>query len=278
MAGAPLLVAHRGGAALAPENTLLAFRRAVEWWDADMLELDVHATLDGEIVVFHDSTLERTTDGSGSIADHTLEQVRKLDAGYRFTPDGGQTFPFRGRGVTVPTLREVLEALPGVRVNVEIKDPRAQDGLWEVIRAAGATGRLLIAAGSSRNRARLRVYPLPTSAGKEELWPFYLQVKLGLTLYAPEVDALQIPDTWQGRRIASRDFVEAAHRLNLPVHVWTIDEIPDMNRLLDWGVDGIMSDRPDRLARVLNERFGRPIPPGPPDPLPEPFLERLLRL
>jgi glycerophosphoryl diester phosphodiesterase len=276
MAGAPLLIAHRGGSLLAPENTLLAFERAVHWWGADMLELDVHPTWDGDVVVFHDDTLDRTTDGAGRVADRTLRELRELDAGYRFTPDAGRTFPFRGREIRIPTLREVFERLPGVRVNIEIKDGAAQEAVWEAVTATGAHDRVLFAAGSSRNRARLRNYPIPTSAGKEELWPFYLQQKLGLSVYTPAVDALQIPDEWQGRRVASPGFVREAHRRNLPVHVWTVDEVADMHRLLDWGVDGIMTDRPDRLAAVLNERVGRPLPPGPPDPLPEPFLEPLL--
>jgi len=276
LAGAPLLVAHRGGAKLAPENTLLAFERAVRWWGADMLEIDVHATRDGEIVVFHDATLDRTTDGTGRVRDHTLEEIRGFDAGYRYTADGGSTFPFRGMGLGVPTLREVLEALPGVRINIEIKDGRAQEGVWTAVRDAEAMDRVLFAAGSSRDRARLRGYPVPTSAGKEELRIFYLQVWLGLGAYTPEVDALQIPDRWKGQQIASEEFVRAAHRRNLAVHVWTVDEVAEMERLLDWGVDGIMTDRPDRLARLLHERGGRPLPPGPPDPLPEPSLERLL--
>jgi glycerophosphoryl diester phosphodiesterase len=275
-AGSPLLIAHRGGAKLAPENTLLAFERALTWWRADVLELDVHPTRDGHAVVFHDPTLERTTNGAGRVVEHSLDELRQLDAGYRFTPDGGQSYPFRDRGIGISTLREVLTTFPDARVNIEIKDGRAQEAVWEAISQADALDRVLIAAGSSRNRARLTGYPVPISAGREDLQRFIAQLRIGVIVYTPGVDALQIPDRWGGRQLVTPELVSAARARNLPVHVWTVDDIEDMKRYLDWGVDGIVSDRPDRLARLLHERVGRPLPPGPPSPLPEPFLERLL--
>ena len=276
LAGAPLLIAHRGGSGLAPENTMLAFERAISWWRADILELDVQPTRDGEAVVFHDATLDRTTNGSGPVVAHTLDEIRKLDAGYHFTPDG-ETHPFRGRGIGVSTLREVLEAFRDVRINIEIKDGLAQDRVWRSIRETNSAGRVLVAAGSSRNRRKLNGYPLPVSAGKEELRPFMLQLKVGLLAYTPSVDALQVPDWWEGRQILTPELVQAAHSRNLAVHVWTVDEVDDMRMYLDWGVDGIVTDRPDRLATLLHERVGRPLPPGPPNPLPEPFLEWMLK-
>lgn len=264
LAGAPLLIAHRGGAALAPENTLLAFSRAVRWWGADVLELDVQPTRDGEAVVIHDGTLDRTTDGAGPVARRSLAEIRSLDAGFRFSPDGGRTFPFRGRGVGVSTLGEVLAAFPVLRINVEIKDGRAQERVAEVVRAAGAEHRVLIAAGRRADRARLAGYAGATSASEEELRTFYVHHRLfAAALYRPEVDALQMPERHGGRQVLSPRLVREAHDKNLAVHVWTVDEEADMHRLLDWGVDGIVTDRPDLLARVLHERIGRPLPPGP---------------
>jgi glycerophosphoryl diester phosphodiesterase len=277
LAGAPLLIAHRGGAKLAPENTLLAFERAISWWGADILELDVQPTRDGEAVVFHDATLDRTSDASGPIADLDLDRIRQLDAGFRFTPDAGATYPFRGRGVGVSTLMEVLAAFPGIRINIEIKDARVQERVWESIREADAADRVLIAAGRTRDRLRLAGLPVPVSAGKEELRLFIAQLRLGTVIFPPPVDALQVPLRWEGREIATPELVAAARRFNLPVHVWTVDEVDEINALFDMGVAGIITDRPDRLARILHDRFGRPLPPGPPDPLPEPFLEYLLR-
>lgn len=278
LAGGPLLIAHRGGSLLAPENTLLAFRRALAWWRADILELDVHATRDGEVVVIHDPTVDRTTDGTGAVESMTLAEVQALDAGFRFTPDGGKTFPFRGRGVRIPTLREVLAGLPDARVNVELKAGAAQEGVWSAIHEANATERALVATARLPYRARFASYLGPTSASAEEMREFLTMLALHATAaWKAPVDALQIPETSAGRQIVTPRLVAEAHRHNVRVHVWTVDEVADMNRLLDWGVDGIISDRPDRLARVLHERVGRPLPPGPDPAEAEPFLEWLLR-
>jgi glycerophosphoryl diester phosphodiesterase len=277
LAGAPLLIAHRGGSALAPENTIYAFRRALQWWRADLLEIDVQPTRDGDAVVIHDPTVDRTTDGSGAVAGMTVRELAELDAGFRFSPDGS-TYPLRGAGVRISTLREVLEAFPGARVNVEIKDARAQEAVWETVRSLGAEQRVLIAAGDRRNRARFGSYAGPTSASSQEMYAFFALHKLGLgRFYRPAVDAWQMPDRHGGRQVLGPRWVEEAHAKNVAVHVWTIDEVADMRRLLSWGVDGIISDRPDRLARVLHEAAGRPLPPGPPEDEMEPWLARLLR-
>lgn len=276
LAGAPLLIAHRGGAGLAPENTMTAFRQAVEWWAADILELDVHATRDGEVVVIHDHTVDRTTDGRGPVSGYSLGEIRRLDAGFRFTPGGGE-FPYRGRDVRIPSLAEVLEAFPELRVNVEIKDARAQEPVRELVRELGAEHRVLVAAGKRANRERLRDYPGATSASEEELRVFFAHHLLHATaLYHPPVDAFQMPERHGGLQLLSPRFVQEAHAKNVAIHVWTVDDAGDMLRLLRWGVDGIITDRPDRLARVLHDFADRPLPPGPPAGAAPPFLERLL--
>lgn len=265
LAGAPLLIAHRGGAAVAPENTLLAFRQAIEWWGADILEIDVQPTLDGEVVVLHDETVDRTTDGRGRAAELRWQEIEALDAGYRFTTDGGKSYPYRGQGIAIPTLKQVLEAFPQHRVNVEIKDGRAARRAVEVIAEAGAAHRVLLAAGRRSNRLAAGSYAGATSAAEEELRAFYLMHRLGLARwYRPAIDALQLPHRHRGREIPTAEFVRDAHRLNLAVHVWTVDEESDMGRLLANGVDGIVTDRPDRLARVLHRYTRRALPPGPP--------------
>jgi glycerophosphoryl diester phosphodiesterase len=268
LAGAPLLIAHRGGSSLAPENTLEAFRRAVNWWRADILEVDVQPTRDGEAVLFHDATLERTTDGAGPVAARTIDELRQLDAGFRFRSAGDGSTPFRGAGIRIPTLAEVLEAFPDIRVNVEIKDGRAQDRVLETILAARASHRVLVAAGKKKRRSRFRHYAGAVSASGEEMRAFYAAFRLGsLSLCRPEYAALQMPERYAGTRVLTPALVRAAHRMNIAVHVWTVDEDADMRRLLDWGVDGIVTDRPDRLAAVLHEMYGRPAPPGPPSGL-----------
>src|SRR5688572_12268010 len=141
-----LHISHRGGALLAPENTLPAFRLAVERYRTQMLELDVHLSRDGEVVVAHDATLERCTNGAGPLAALTLAELQRLDAGFHFSPDAGRTFPFRGQDARIPTLREVLRAFPGLRINLELKpdSPGAEDALQKVLRQEGALERVCL--------------------------------------------------------------------------------------------------------------------------------------
>src|SRR5215210_1913668 len=141
----PPIFAHRGASARAPENTLEAFRLAVEA-GAGGLELDVRVTRDGEVVVIHDASVDRTTEGSGAVAGMTLAELRSLDAGYRFSPDGGSTYPYRGRGLGIPTLAGVYEEFPTARVNLDIKGPgqEAEEAVLRVIRSAGAEERSLV--------------------------------------------------------------------------------------------------------------------------------------
>jgi glycerophosphoryl diester phosphodiesterase len=278
LAGGPLLLAHRGGSRLAPENTLYAFQRALDWWRSDLLEIDVQPTRDGDAVVIHDPTVDRTTDGAGPVSSFTVSELKALDAGYRFTPDGGATFPYRGMGIGLSTIREVLEALPDARINIEIKDGRAQQAVWDAVHDLHAVHRVLIAAGDRNNRSRFRTYPGPVSAGKQDVVAFYALHKAhAVRLWTPTVDVFQIPEILEGRRVMDRRMVKELQARNVAVHVWTIDDETDLRRLLEWGVDGIVTDRPDRLARVLHETHGRSLPPGPPPGEPDPWLERLLR-
>lgn len=257
-----MLVAHRGGAGLAPENTLEAFTSAVKVWDADMLEMDVRLTRDGEVVVLHDPDVDRTTDGSGPVSSFTLAELRRLDAGFRFVdPDGEASF--RGRGVRVPRFEEVLTALPRTRMNVECKEPGVAAGLVEIILRHGAQDRVLVAAADEAWRRGARGYRGPWGASRRHILLFWLLHRLpGGGSYTPGADILQVPEVWRGVRIVTPRLVRAAHGRNLPVQVWTVDDPAVMRRLLSWGVDGIQSDRPDLLARVLVEHHGRPAPPG----------------
>jgi glycerophosphoryl diester phosphodiesterase len=260
--GKPLLVAHRGGAGLAPENTLAAFMNGARTWGADMTELDVHATLDGHCVVIHDPTVDRTTDGSGAVVSMTLAELRRLDAGHRFTRDG-RTFPFRGQGVTVPTIEEVLEALPDMRFIVEVKDGRAQRPLFDVVRRLDARDRIIAAGMNGRDRTLFPEFRGAVSGSAEQMRRFYLPFRLGLgRFFLPAADVVQVPERWHGLRVVSPGFVRVLARGGIPVHVWTVNDAPAMHRLLDWGVEGIITDRPDILGRVLHERTGRPLMPA----------------
>ncbi len=262
MAGAPLLFAHRGGAKLAPENTMEAFRTAVERWEVDVLEMDVHATSDGELVVIHDGTVDRTTDGEGAVRDLTLRELEVLDAGYRFVDlEGARSF--RGRGIVIPRFLDVLEAFPGVRMNVDAKGEGTTARLIEAVRGAGATERVLLASVGEAGRADRHGYRGPTSASRRQIRLFhYLHRLPGGGPYTPRTDALQIPWRWEGRQVTTPRLLHEAWRRNLPVHVWTVNDPEVMRTLLAWGVDGIQTDRPDLLAEVLSRETGRARPPG----------------
>ena len=229
-----------------------------------MLELDVRLTADGEVVVIHDPTVDRTTDGSGAVASFRYPELERLDAGYRFLDAGGGA-PFRGRGVTIPRFEELLLAFPDARLNVEAKEPQVAGPLAEVVRRHGAQERVLVAAEFEHRRRGARGYGGPWGASRHHVLLFLLTHRLpGGGPYTPAADVLQVPQTWRGLRIVTPPFIREAHRRNLPVQVWTVDDPATMRRLLDWGVDGIQTDRPDLLARVLEETTGRPAPPGPP--------------
>lgn len=261
--------AHQGGGLLAPENTLAAFELGASY-QPDALELDIQMTRDGQIVVMHDPAVDRTTDGHGPVSSFTLTELRRLDAGYRFTPDGGQTHPFRGQGVTVPTLHEVFERFPHLLINIDLKEPVSgkEERLWQAVQDAWAADRVIVGSfvcASLRRFRRLAGGAVATSACPGEVTAFVFGFRAHATrLVRPAYQALQVPEIHRGIRIVSPASVRAAHRLGLKVHVWTVNESADMERLLDWGVDGIMTDRPDRLAGILRRRSQDTAVPPPP--------------
>jgi glycerophosphoryl diester phosphodiesterase len=257
----PVNFAHRGTSARTPENTLEAFRMAVEA-GAGGLELDVHMTRDGEIVVIHDSTVDRTTDGSGAVAEMTLDNLRTLDAGYRFSPDGGRTHPYRGRGLRVPTLAEVYKEFPDSYVNIDIKEaqPDVEEAVLRVIRSAGAEERTLVVSDDHALVRRFRGVSgawISTGASRLEIGAFFLLSRLRLEWSVrPAYDALQVPVEHEGITLVKPRFLEAAHARGVRVDVWTINDPDEMRRLLDLGVDVVMTDVPEALTDVLAERRG----------------------
>ena len=269
----PVNFAHRGASERAPESTLEAFRLAVEE-GAGGLELDVRTTREGEVVVIHDATVDRTTDGSGAVAGMTLDELRRLDAGYRFSPDGGRTFPYRGRGMEIPTLAEVYEEFPDARVNADIKEARAreEEAVLRVVRDAAAEARTLVASSDHavvRRFRRVSGGRIPTGASRREIAAFYLLSRSHLEALArPAYDALQVPVEHKGIKLVTPRFVGAAHSRGARVDVWTINDPGEMRRLLDLGVDVVMTDRPGVLAGLLEEhragRQRRGIPPSRP--------------
>ena len=251
--------AHRGGGGLIPENTLAAFEYSAKM-GVDVLELDVHSTADGTLVVHHDRSVDRTTDGRGQVNSFTIEALKKLDAGYIFSTDGGQTFPFRGKGVTVPTLEEIFAALPEMTFNIEPKQstPSIVAPLCSLIRERKMMDKTIVGSFNQTtiDDFRRQCPEVATSASPSEVSRFSALQKTGIAdSYNPPMQALQVPRNLSGLQIVTKDFVESAHRRNLKVHVWTINETADMQRLIELGVDGIMTDYPDRLLTLL----GRPM-------------------
>ena len=256
----PRLFAHRGGSGIAPENTIEAFRAGLAA-GADRLELDVHATADGHVVVLHDASVDRTTDGRGSVAGLTLAEIDGLDAGYRFTDAAGD-HPFRGRGVRIPTLDRLLEEFPGVPLNIEIKqdDPPIESAVLAVLDRHGARESVLLAAeeASIMRRIRAAAPDVLTSFSAEEVAEFVGLLANGEWAgYRPPGVALQIPPSFEGIPLVTPGSVAAAHGLGLEVHVWTIDAPEEMEALLDLGVDALMTDFPSRAAEVLRSRASR---------------------
>jgi glycerophosphoryl diester phosphodiesterase len=256
--GGPLVMAHRGGKGLWPENTLYAFDQAVAL-GVDVLEMDIRRTAEGVLVVLHDDTVDRTTDGTGAVDALSLEEVKALDAGYNWTPDDGQTFPYRGQGITVPTLAQVFAAYPAMPMNVEIKpdEPALAAPLCQLIRDSGVADRVLIASfHADAIRAFRQACPeVATTTAESEVIPLFVLGKLFLEgVYGPRAEAVQVPEYQGGLRVLTPRFVDAAHRRGLQVHAWTINDADDMRRLLDLGLDGIITDYPDRLMEVLGRQ------------------------
>lgn len=255
----PVNLAHRGASGRLPENTLESFEAGIAA-GAGGIETDVHMSHDGKLVVIHDDTVERTTDGFGAVRDMTLDELRSLDAGYRFSLDGGRTYPYRGQSIRIPTFTEVLRRFPEVRINIEIKEdqPGAEEAVLRAIESAGAEHRMIVASARHRVIRRFRVLAggrILTAASRPEIGVFLFFSKLYLeSLLRPGYATLQVPPEHRGIRIISPRFLKAARRRGVRVDAWTINEPDEMHRLLDLGVDAIMTDRPEELARVLEER------------------------
>jgi glycerophosphoryl diester phosphodiesterase len=234
----PLVIAHRGGAGLAPENTIAAFDNAVAL-GVDGLELDVRFSRDGIVVVHHDPTLERTTNLTGNVADWPAAELA---------------------GAGVPALATVLARHPDQRIVIELKlnDVALADAVLDLVGAARAEGRVCLGSFGLRvlRAARRRAPHVATSAAREEVrWALYrswCRWPVVNVAYA----GYQIPEMAGRTRVVSRRFIQDAHAAGLGVQVWTVDAASDAHRLLDWGVDALITDRPDIILPVLRARHG----------------------
>lgn len=243
------VIAHRGGAGLRPENTLAAFQHAAQL-GADILEMDLRVTADGAIVVIHDPTVERTTEGAGPVESMKLADLKRLDAGYRWSPDAGATFPYRGRGVRVPALEEVFRILPETRMVLEMKqfEPPSVAALCELIRRNGMQRKVLVAsfADGALRAFRGACPEVATSMASFEARMFI--VLFGL--YTPSVPALQAPDRLREAVLVTPELLARARRRDVKLHAWTVNDEARLRELVRMGVDGVMTDFPDRLLAI----------------------------
>lgn len=255
----PRLFAHRGASARAPENTLESFRLALAA-GAPYLELDVRLSADGELMVIHDSSVIRTTGRRGQVEKVTFAVLRELDAGWGFTPDHGHSYPYRGRGLRIPTLEEVLQTFPEARLTIEIKRSRegVADAVARVIRRTLADSRVLVASFEHEVLGRFRevASSIPTAFSKVEVRQFLARVReQSFAGYQPPGEALQVPEYFGLRRVVTPAVLDAAHRLGLEVHVWGVNEIANLRRLIALGVDGVMVDDPAAVL-AATDQFG----------------------
>ncbi len=263
--------AHQGGSFEAPSSTIFAIERAVAA-GATAIELDVHATADRHLVVCHDETVDRTTDGRGAISSMTLAQLRELDNAYWFIP--GETaspsreaaaYPWRGRAPQdrrfgVATLEEVVTSVPGVLLNLDIKQTAPEVAAYEELLAReiarlDCAQRVIVASFLDRaiDAFRRAAPGVATSAATEETAAFFFSRSEARPVVPPVV-AFQVPETYGDVTVVDERFVAAAHAAGVAVHVWTINDQSGMDRLLDLGVDGLVSDRPSMLAETIARR------------------------
>lgn len=251
----PLVIAHQGGDGVWPGETMFAYQNAVDL-GVDVLEMDIHITADGALILMHDETVDRTTDGSGEIESMTLEELKHLDAAYDWSPDEGKTFPYRGQGHTVTTLEEVFKAFPNTRMTIEIKKTNASmtKPFCDLIREYNMQDKVLVASFHDERLKEFRAEcpEVATSSAKNETTVFVLLTKPFLgSFYSPKFYSLQVPEESGGITVMTPAFVRAAHKRNLAVEPWTINDAETMRKLIEWGVDGIITDRPDIMMEVL---------------------------
>ncbi len=254
----PASIAHAGAQGHAPANTIEAFALALDL-GADTLEMDLQLTADGEVVAHHDGTVDRETDGTGAIRDLTLDELAELDAGYGFTDaDGGH--PWRGRGVSIPTLEEVFEAFPGTFMVLELKTDGGPDlvaAVAERVRAHDRADDVVIASFDLAfiEEARQRLPEVATTMPEDEAGTFHILQALGLhRWWSPPGQLLQVPEFHDGVHVATHRFFTAAAELGVHTHVWTVNDREDLHRHLAAGADGIITDYPERVVEVAAER------------------------
>ena len=258
-----LVIAHRGGRGLAPEGTMAAFDQAVSL-GVDVLEFDTHLTKDGHLVVIHDPTVDRTTNGTGKVNEMTLKEIQNLDAGYQFTNEKGEHV-FRNQEIYIPTVEEVFQKYPNMRHLIELKDTNAPDRyeemiqeLWRLIQKYQMEDNVMVGSFLHEINERFEEVSqgvIPIGAGEEEVRDFATKHVARLNgLAASNVDSLQLPTEGDDFDLTTKNIIQSAKNRNISVYYWTINDQETMSKLIDKKVDGIMTDYPDLLIEVLEEK------------------------
>ena len=256
-------IAHRGASAEAPENTLPAIARAVEKHQVDMVEIDLRLTKDRIPVVIHDETLERTTNGEGPIHQYSLRELKTKDAGFRFDPEGKGLFPYREKGVTIPTLEEVLGRFPETSFCLEVKekDPACVREILTVIERIPRKGPLIIGsfhASIARELRQLSPASIETFFSRDEVLRTYLAFRLGFKKFSPPARYASLPRKELCLKLDDEKWISFLHRAGVSVFYWTVDAASEMEILIERGADGIVTNYPNRLNEIL-VRLKRPI-------------------
>lgn len=258
----PRIIGHRGASGETPENTLTSFQRALED-GAGFIELDVRGSKDGDVVIIHDATLARTTNGRGRVSRYSLKELKGLDAGYRFTLDGGRSYPYRGKKIEIPTLKELFSTLPQARAIIEIKQARPPmvKKVLEIVRRADKEAQVLLATEKDQVmkevRKEIQAHGLPIATGFSygEVAAFMGWLAGGKRdAYVPAGQAFQIPCDYAGMTLVSERTAREAHDLGLEMFVWTVNDTKEMARLMKLGVDGIITDFPGLLRDLVLEK------------------------
>ena len=252
-----LNIAHRGGLGLSPENTIVSFQRAIKE-GADILELDIRSTSDSMLVLLHDETVDRTTNGKGRISDLTLKEAKTLNAGYWWTENDSLSFPFRTLNIKIPTFNEFLTNFKDYKLNIEIKqhDKFIAKKLCESIKENQIQDNVVIGSFDDEvlDEFRYQCPDVATSPGRDEISTFYGFSYVYLDkFYRPKSDIYQLPEFFRTTHVLTERLVDAAKQKNIPIFVWTVNDPDEMRRFIEMGLNGIITDYPDRLSKVLNE-------------------------
>ena len=249
------VIAHRGASGLAPENTREALELAVTQ-GADALEVDVHLASCGTPVVLHDPTLERTTGTSGRVCDRSAAELAGLDAGFRFTLDGGRSYPWRERGLGIPSLAEVLERFPTLPLLVELKTVDVAVPVVDLVRRHGAEDRVVVASFLDAALVPLRVLGLQTGASRRGILQLWLRSKVGSGGPQGPDRCYAVPLRYrEAVTVPTPRFVRAARAAGRPVHVWTVNDPREAVALWERGVSGIITNFPALMVAERGRHF-----------------------